>query len=107
MNLTDEEYAIIGHVVVDPRSWVAHALSIEKLGEGAVQAKIDKYRGAYLAEKDKPGYKTRAQLQTEQNAAEETVRLENIKSSKIQRKAEDAALEKKIDDAIKKALLTR
>ena len=58
MKITDEERAIIGHVVIDPDAWVAHAL--KEVGEWAVRAKIDKYRDSYFADKIKPDYKNRA-----------------------------------------------
>ncbi len=59
MKLTKEDRAVLAHVVVDPDAWVKHAL--ETVGEWAVKSKIEKYRESYLAEKDKPGYKTRAE----------------------------------------------
>ena len=66
MKITEEEKAIIGHVVVDPDAWVAHAL--KEVGEWAVQAKIDKYRDDYLSKKDKPDYKNRVARQAEEDA---------------------------------------
>ena len=66
MKITEEERAIIGHVVVDPDAWIAHAL--KEVGEWAVKAKIDKYRDDYLAKKDKPDYKNRAVRQVEEDA---------------------------------------
>jgi len=59
MKLSIEDKAIIGHVVIDPDEWVAHAL--KTVGEQAVTAKIEKYRADYLAKKDLPGYQTRAE----------------------------------------------
>lgn len=59
MNLTTEQLAILAHVVAAPQSWADHA---EKVGgASAVLAKIAKYRDAWLAAKDLPGYQTRAQ----------------------------------------------
>lgn len=58
MELTAEDRAILAHVVVDPDAWTAHALAT--VGEWAVMNKINKYRADYLAEKDLPGYKNRA-----------------------------------------------
>jgi len=68
MNLSIEDRAIIGHVVIDPDAWVANALATA--GEWAVTAKIDRYRADYLAKKDLPGYQTRAER--EANAYQES-----------------------------------
>lgn len=59
MELTAEDRAVLAHVVIDPDTWVAHALAT--VGEQAVIAKIEKYRADYLAQKDSPDYKTRAE----------------------------------------------
>ena len=56
--LTDEEIAILGHVVVDPQTWAQHAYAT--VGPEAVEAKIAKYRPEYEAAKDIEGYKNRA-----------------------------------------------
>jgi len=63
MEILKEDRAILAHVVVDPDEWVAHALAT--VGEGAVTAKIAKYKPDYLAQKDTPGYKTRAEREAE------------------------------------------
>ncbi|MFH1738901.1 MAG: hypothetical protein ABIH23_07815 [bacterium] len=57
--LSIEDKAVLAHVVVDPDAWVAHALAT--VGDKAVKAKIEKYRADYLANKDLPGYQTRAE----------------------------------------------
>ena len=61
MELTQEERAILAHVVIDPDAWVEHALITPKGGEWAVSAKIDRYRADWLAKKDVVGYKTRVE----------------------------------------------
>jgi len=58
--LTDEERAILAHVVIDPDAWAAHALVTDPGGK-ALAAKIAKYRDDYLTKKDLPEYKTRAE----------------------------------------------
>lgn len=63
MLLSNEQRAILAHVVVDPDAWVAHALAT--IGEDAVQKKIERYRADYLASKKKPGYKPRAEREEE------------------------------------------
>uniref|UniRef100_A0A6M3ILS9 Uncharacterized protein n=1 Tax=viral metagenome TaxID=1070528 RepID=A0A6M3ILS9_9ZZZZ len=65
MEISDEDRAVLADVVVDPDAWVAHALTIPN-GELAVWAKVLKYRPAYLAKKDLPGYKTRAERDEEE-----------------------------------------
>ena len=78
MKITDEERAIIGHVVVDPDAWVAHAL--KEVGEWAVQAKIDKYRDDYLDKKDKSDYKNRAERQAKEDVeSQERIRAKENK----------------------------
>jgi len=62
MKISKEDRAILAHVVMDPDAWVEHALAT--VGEGAVTAKIEKYRADYLAKKDLPGYQTRAERET-------------------------------------------
>lgn len=64
MNLEDK--AVLAHVVIDPDEWVEHALNT--VGEQAVTAKIEKYRADYLAKKDLPNYKTRAEREEEQRS---------------------------------------
>ena len=65
MELSIEDKAILAHVVIDPDAWASHALST--VGEGAVAAKIEKYRADYLAKKDLPGYQTRAERQADED----------------------------------------
>ena len=56
--LTDEELAILGHVVADPEAWAQHAYAT--VGAEAVEAKIARYRPDYEAAKAVEGYKNRA-----------------------------------------------
>ena len=64
MELTQEDKAVLAHVVVDPGVWVEHAL--KTVGESAVLAKIERWKPDYLTKKDLPDYKNRA----ERDAAE-------------------------------------
>lgn len=57
--LSDEDRAVLAHVVTDPDAWAAHAEAA--VGQAAVRAKIARHRPAWLAAKDAPGYKTRAE----------------------------------------------
>jgi len=75
MKLSNEDRAILAHVVPDPDVWVAHALT--KVGEKAVMLKIDKWRPDYLAAKNEPNYMTRAQrdaYKSPEQIAEESAR---------------------------------
>jgi hypothetical protein len=63
MELSEEDRAILSHVVVDPDAWVAHALAT--VGESSITAKIERWKSEYLAQKDLPGYKTRAEREAE------------------------------------------
>jgi hypothetical protein len=73
MKITDDDRAILAHIVIDPDAWVEHASTV--VGEWAVTAKINKYRNAYLSQKDKSDYKTRAIREIEADI--------NIKRGKI------------------------
>jgi hypothetical protein len=59
--VTDEEIAIIGHVVVDPIAWLQNAY--DQVGPRAIMEKIAKYKPEYDAAKAAQGvnYKNRAQ----------------------------------------------
>lgn len=59
MELTTEDKAVLAHILVDPTSWVDHA--VNTVGESAVREKIEKYKGSYFLEKDSVNYKTRAE----------------------------------------------
>jgi hypothetical protein len=64
LTLTDEQRAVLAHVVVDPDAWVAHALAA--IGELAVYEKIERHRDAYVKAFALPGYQNRV----ERDAAE-------------------------------------
>ena len=67
MELTQEDKAILAHVVIDPDEWVAHALKI--VGEQAVTEKIETHRDGYLYYKNLKGYvyETRAEREASGN----------------------------------------
>ena len=65
--LTDEEQAILAHVVVSPLNWAEHAFTAE--GLQAVNDKIEKYRDEYLTASVLPGYQTRAEKEAAKKAA--------------------------------------
>lgn len=62
--MTNEQRAVLAHVVVDPDAWYAHALTQED-GEAKFLAKVARWEPEYLAQKDLPGYQTRAQREAE------------------------------------------
>jgi len=85
MELTQEDKAILAHVVVDPDDWAAHALAT--VGESAVTAKIERWRPVYKMEKVKPGYKNRAERDLEEEdslkpTVEQIMAQEKIKKAK-------------------------
>jgi hypothetical protein len=94
MELSKEEKAILAHVVRDPDSWFAHAMST--IGESAVIAKIDKYRKDYLTAKDQPGYQT----------AKEREDKEFASMLPTQEQIDFAAAEKLIRDRMRKMAIT-
>ena len=67
MQLSSEGLAVLAHIVIDPDAWVDHAL--KKGGEQAVIAKINRWKPEYLAQKDLPDYKNRAERDIEEEAA--------------------------------------
>ena len=71
---------VIGHVVEDPRSWIARVLT-QPDGASRVAAKVARWLSAYLAEKDLPGYQTRAereQAKRDTAAAEQAARQAEV-----------------------------
>ena len=46
-------------MIIDPDAWIDHALKM--VGEKAVIAKIERWKPEYLAQKDLPDYKNRAE----------------------------------------------
>ena len=58
MELSEEDRAVLAHVVVNVDEWVANAIAV--VGETAVTEKIDAYRAEYLQAVHLPGYKARA-----------------------------------------------
>jgi hypothetical protein len=59
MELSEEDRAVLAHVVVDVDEWVGNAIAV--VGEIAVTDKIDAYRAEYLQAVELPGYKVRAE----------------------------------------------
>jgi hypothetical protein len=59
--LTNEQRAVLAHIVVDPDEWAAHALAT--VGQAAIDAKVARWRPAYEAALAAEGvaYQTRAQ----------------------------------------------
>lgn len=85
--VSDEDLAVIAHVVPDAEAWVQHAF--DNLGASAVRAKIDKYRDVYVADKARlgPGYKSRAARDAEAAASRQAE-----EQAVAQRLAEGAAV---------------
>lgn len=61
--MTDEQRAVLAHVLVDPDAWYAHA--VEALGEAraaeALAAKVARWQPLYDQASAAPGYLPRAQ----------------------------------------------
>ena len=58
MELSEEDRAVLAHVVVNVDEWVENAIAM--VGEIAVTEKIDAYRAECLQAFQLPGYKVRA-----------------------------------------------
>ena len=59
--LTENEKAILGHVVLDPQGWADNAERF--VGPDAVVAKINKYRGRYEQAKKEQGDRYKSALE--------------------------------------------
>ena len=59
MELSEEERAVLAHVVVNVDEWVENAIAV--VGEIAVTEKIDAYRAEHLQAVQLPDYKARAE----------------------------------------------
>lgn len=59
MELSEEDRAVLAHVVVNVDEWVENAIAV--VGKTAVTDKIDAYRAEYLRAVELPGYKVRAE----------------------------------------------
>lgn len=79
MELTQEQRAILAHVLIDVDAWVEHA--VKNVGEHAVLAKIHRWRNDYLTECGKPDYKNRAER--EANAAVELATIREGAHAKL------------------------
>lgn len=62
--MTDDQRAVLAHVVVDPDAWYAHAVKHfgADLAQKHLAAKVARWRPHYEGAKQQAGYKTRAQL---------------------------------------------
>ena len=79
--ITDEDLAVIAHIVHNetPEDWATRSFNYPKGGIGAVLAKIARYRDAYLAAKDAPGYQTAAERMA-QRALEAQARADQVRA---------------------------
>ncbi len=59
MEISEEDWAVLAHAVVNVDDWVENAIVM--VGEAAVAEKIDSYRSEYLRAVELPGYKARAE----------------------------------------------
>lgn len=97
MQLSNEDRAILAHIVIDPEAWVTHAIATA--GEKTVTAKIERWKPIYLAEKVKPDYKNRAErdkiekdLQAPTPEQVETMKKNAMIKAKIREMAIDALI---------------
>jgi len=61
-DLTDNETAVLAHVVLDPIGWWTHANSVAKIDhEAALLAKVAKYQASYDEAVAGDDYKTAAE----------------------------------------------
>ena len=103
MKLTTEQFNILAHVVVDPQAWADH-LEQSKVDNKALDAKVDRHRASYNAEKNKSGYKNRAARQADADAVFEQQGLDAEAARVTKQEQYDADLQTKVDAAVAKAL---
>lgn len=67
MTLTDNQRAVLAHVVPDPDAWLADVLARYSEAKAAAMlvAKVAKWSADYNAASALPGYKTRAERMAE------------------------------------------
>ena len=61
--LTDNERAVLAHVVISPDDWVAHANTATNIADpaAALQEKVSRWQAGYDVAKGRGVYKTRAE----------------------------------------------
>ena len=108
MNLTQEEFNILAHVVIDPQAWAEAAEANSKIDEkAALKAKVDRWRSMYMAEKDNPDYKTRAVREADSDAREKQERLDILAKVKIERDKQAQELNDAITAEVTRQLSAR
>jgi len=67
MKFSEEDKAVLAHVVLDPDAWLAHAVKTfgEEKATVFLKQKVDRWRPEYLAQKDLPDYKNRVERDAE------------------------------------------
>ena len=107
--VTDDDLGAIAHAVHNetPEQWATRAFNYPKGGEAAVVAKIAKYKPAYMAAKDEPGYKTAAENETDRQTARKVQRDQAIADAGDRKTAEEAAMDARITAEVAKQLATR
>lgn len=65
--LTENQRAVLAHVVVDPDAWYAHAIAHfgQVIADVQLATKVARWQAIYEAESVKPGYKTRVEREAE------------------------------------------
>lgn len=105
MNLTQEEFNILAHIVIDPQTWADAAEANPKIDEkAALQAKVDRWRSSYMAEKDNLDYKNRAEREADSDARAKQERLDALAAAKIERDKQRQKLNDAITAEVKKQL---
>lgn len=70
--MTDEQRAVLAHVVLDPDAWYAHAVSSfgQEKGREALKAKVARWQASYDRAKTLPDYLPRAEREGHSEATE-------------------------------------
>lgn len=65
MILTEEQFNVLAHVVIDPNAWYEHVCNRydEVSARIMMEQKVSKHSAAYKEAASKPGYKTRSELE--------------------------------------------
>jgi hypothetical protein len=70
--MTNEQRAVLAHVVIDPDAWEAHAVSTfgPERAARATAEKVARWKPSYDRAKDSPDYKPRAERPAQSEAIE-------------------------------------
>ena len=69
--MTNDQKAVLAHVVVDPDAWYQHAINTfgQEQADQFLEKKVERHRADYELESQKSGYKNRAEHELDEAKA--------------------------------------